>query len=204
MISERPRQFLLIAAAAVAISVLLNALLNAEITIPAPKTPEQLQSEAVLAIEKGKAIARQRAAAEQQRREREYQQARERARREDAATPAPQLVLQKANDGHYHAEGEIDGVPVNFLIDTGATITALPRQYRQLIPSRPCRVIYSNTANGTTTTCRFTSSTLSVGPFRIAPTEIAIIDTLNTPLLGMNVLNTFKISTENGQMRIGP
>ena len=39
---------------------------------------------------------------------------------------AAMVVLEQDRNGHYEAEGQINGRPVTFLVDTGATDVALP------------------------------------------------------------------------------
>ena len=36
-----------------------------------------------------------------------------------------EAVLDRQSDGHFYAEAYVDGSPVNFLVDTGATVVAL-------------------------------------------------------------------------------
>ncbi|HQD16322.1 MAG TPA: retroviral-like aspartic protease family protein, partial [Ottowia sp.] len=36
------------------------------------------------------------------------------------------IELRRAPDGHFHWPGRVNGVAVDFLVDTGATRTALP------------------------------------------------------------------------------
>jgi aspartyl protease family protein len=36
------------------------------------------------------------------------------------------LILPRGADGHFEADGEIDGARVRFMIDTGATSVAMP------------------------------------------------------------------------------
>ena len=36
-----------------------------------------------------------------------------------------ELVIERAPDGHYYADAEVNGAPVHFLIDTGTTTIAL-------------------------------------------------------------------------------
>ena len=43
------------------------------------------------------------------------------------AAGASELVLTRARDGHYYADGEINGKAVKFLLDTGATQIAMSR-----------------------------------------------------------------------------
>ncbi len=65
---------------------------------------------------------------------------------------ALQVVLQRNRAGHYVASGSINGQPVRFLIDTGATNVALPLALAQRLelPLRPGGI--GITANGSVRT----------------------------------------------------
>src|SRR5690606_29838277 len=39
--------------------------------------------------------------------------------------PGGEIVFRRANDGHFHVEAEVDGRPIRFLVDTGATDVVL-------------------------------------------------------------------------------
>lgn len=39
-----------------------------------------------------------------------------------------EIVIPRSGDGHYYLAGSINGQPVTFLIDTGATVVAISRQ----------------------------------------------------------------------------
>lgn len=41
------------------------------------------------------------------------------------ARPAPDIVLDRKADGHFYATVEVNGRPIRFLVDTGATAIAL-------------------------------------------------------------------------------
>jgi len=43
-------------------------------------------------------------------------------------TAAGEVVLKRGSGGHFTAGGSINGEPVRFLVDTGATQIAIPRQ----------------------------------------------------------------------------
>lgn len=46
----------------------------------------------------------------------------------NVVSTAAELVLQRARDGHYYADGEINGRRVKFMLDTGATQIAMSRR----------------------------------------------------------------------------
>lgn len=62
---------------------------------------------------------------------------------------AREVVLQRNRMGHYVANGEINGVPVTFLLDTGATGVALSPQIARLADVPHGQPIVTRTANGT-------------------------------------------------------
>ena len=40
--------------------------------------------------------------------------------------PGSELVLKRSRNGHYFFPGTINGQPVTFLLDTGATLVSVP------------------------------------------------------------------------------
>ena len=58
------------------------------------------------------------------------------------------VVLKRNRFGHYYARGAINGKPVEFLLDTGATVVSIPEQVaaRLGLERGPPRVV--QTANG--------------------------------------------------------
>ena len=59
------------------------------------------------------------------------------------------VVLQRNHQGHYLAPGSINGKPVRFLLDTGATDISIPGGIAGKLNLVPGQVSYANTANGT-------------------------------------------------------
>ncbi len=78
---------------------------------------------------------------------------------------ASELVLQRNRVGHYVAPGTINGRPVVFLLDTGATQVSVPAHLGEelgLAPGAPGQVI---TANGAVTVRSTVIAELGLGPF---------------------------------------
>lgn len=59
------------------------------------------------------------------------------------------VVLQRNRQGHYVAPGEINGVPVTFLLDTGATDISIPGKLSRKLGLKAGQPFYARTANGT-------------------------------------------------------
>ena len=96
-------------------------------------------------------------------------------------------------DGHYWLEAQLNGVPANFLVDTGATVTAVSQEVadRAGLTARtggiPVRI---TTANGSINAQISTADTLSFGNVEASGIDVVIAPNLcQTNVLGMNVLS---------------
>jgi aspartyl protease family protein len=115
------------------------------------------------------------------------------------------LEIKRAADGHYYVKGSIDGHDVDFLIDTGASSVAISSGLADTIGLTQCRPVNSRTANGSVSGCLARAGVLAFGGYRIERPEINVLPNLRGPaLLGMNVLERFRIEQHNGVMRITP
>ena len=112
------------------------------------------------------------------------------------AAPADQTVgdaeLTKAADGHYWAQGDVDGTAVRFLVDTGASTVALTGDDARRLGFDPQSLTYDvpvHTASGATHAARIHLSSLSVGGARVEDVDAMVVNQgLTTSLLGMSYL----------------
>lgn len=63
-------------------------------------------------------------------------------------TPNSEVVLKRNHDGHYVANGSINGFPVVFLLDTGATTISIPNNVARKIGLKKGVSYKADTANG--------------------------------------------------------
>lgn len=113
------------------------------------------------------------------------------------------MELRQGVGGHYVVDGTVAGTPVRFMLDTGATITAVSADFAQRARLYSCRPTTSNTANGTTSACLARVAELSFGHFRMTDVDVLILPQMSgEALLGMNVLRHFGIEQRGGAMRI--
>jgi len=112
------------------------------------------------------------------------------------------LVLNQRKNGHYLLNGRIKGKSLTFIIDTGASAVSLSRS-AAMSAQIYCRdQILMRTANGSTSACTATIPNLELGPFKLKNVPAIIMPNLDHPLLGMNILQNFRVEQENGEMRI--
>ena len=60
-----------------------------------------------------------------------------------------EVVLQRNRKGHYVTSGDINGQPVTFMLDTGASDISIPARVASRLGLEKGAPLYFNTANGT-------------------------------------------------------
>lgn len=101
-----------------------------------------------------------------------------------------EVTLKRNRMGHYVANGFINGKPVVFFLDTGATNVAIPDDIaNQLQLARGARS-YVSTANGLTEAANTQLTSLSLGTIKLFDVRASIVSGFqsNTILLGMSAL----------------
>jgi len=109
---------------------------------------------------------------------------------------ARSLTVSRSRDGHFHLEGEVNGTSVDFLVDSGASVTTLAwhdaeRAGLAVDGLRFDRMV--QTASGTALAARARLDRLAIGPYLLSDVAVSVMPrgTLPMSLLGMNVLNSF-------------
>jgi aspartyl protease family protein len=115
-----------------------------------------------------------------------------------------EVVLTRNRSGHYRFDGEINRHKVTFLVDTGATITAIPGRLQQSLGLKPGPATSVSTANGTTTAYLTRLDQLSIGQIELFDVNASIIPGMdvNEILLGMNVLKHFELVQRGDELII--
>lgn len=107
-------------------------------------------------------------------------------------TPASFAAVARSGDGHYWAQADIDGQPIRFLVDTGATNVVLTRADARRLGIDPDVLTYDRpvmTAEGRTEAAAVVLDHLSIAGARVNRVEALVIgDGLETSLLGMSYL----------------
>ena len=112
------------------------------------------------------------------------------------------ITLERARDGHFHWPGRLSGVQVDFLVDTGATSTAIPAALAQRAGLATSGSVRSNTAGGVVVGTLGTADVELDGGVTAQRLRVAVLPDLKTPLLGMDVLSRLRITQEGQRMRI--
>lgn len=112
--------------------------------------------------------------------------------------------LRRAIDGHFHVSGTINGQPIVFLVDTGASTVAIGDAMSQQLALRDCRPRTYATAGGAVRGCEARADEVTVAGVRFRDVRVAVLPDQpdGLALLGMNVLGNFRIETEGSTMRL--
>lgn len=101
--------------------------------------------------------------------------------------------IPMAPDGHFWLRAQINGVPANFLVDTGATLTAISQDLadRAAIKPRPGGLpVTINTANGPVSAELSTIGEMRFGSVAARGLDVVIAPSLGqTNVVGMNLLS---------------
>ena len=113
-----------------------------------------------------------------------------------------ELVIKQNDVGQYISEGTVNGHAVTFMVDTGAFRVSLPPSVAKAARLNCQEQVLIDTANGPIQACSITIPKFKFGSFVLHNVLAIIAPNLSQPLLGMNVLQQFKIAQEQGRMRI--
>ena len=127
-------------------------------------------------------------------------QARERATRFQAARGV--IELRRAPDGHFHWPGRVNGTPVEFLVDTGASRTALPGHLVANLPREG--EVRAVTAGGIAHGHQVLVDLELAGGIRVQRLPATALPDLRSPLLGMDVLSRMRFVQDGGVLRLEP
>jgi aspartyl protease family protein len=78
----------------------------------------------------------------------DYFEQRQQARLQPYALSTGELVIARQRDGLFHVVGEVNGQPVKFLVDTGASHVSISQALAEKAGLPPGSPITLNTANG--------------------------------------------------------
>lgn len=100
-----------------------------------------------------------------------------------------------AADGHYYLTAAVNGVPVRFVVDTGATDIVLTRRDAARAGIDVAGLSYigqARTANGTIATAPVRITSMELGPIHDSNVRAVVNDSdMDTSLMGMTYLTRF-------------
>ena len=123
-----------------------------------------------------------------------------------AATGDRQSVSLTADvRGHFAAAGSLNGYPMSFLVDTGATSIAISaaEAKRMGLDYKAGQATGVSTAAGMVPAWRVKFNTVKVGSIEVNQVDGMVVETgLNVPLLGMSFLNRMEMRRDGQTMTL--
>lgn len=106
------------------------------------------------------------------------------------------IRIQQSADGHFWVDANVNAQPVRFLIDSGATTTAMNLRTAQMsgvdVSDSPFPVILS-TANGSVQAQRGSIDSLQIGPMEVRNLPVVVAPEFgDSNVIGMNFLSSLR------------
>ncbi len=114
------------------------------------------------------------------------------------------VVLIRNRYGHYVASGRINGHPVDFLVDTGASDVNVPASVAKRLALTRGAPFYARTANGTITVYRTRLDSVQLGGIRLEDLNGSINPNMegDSVLLGMEFLKRLDFSQSGRELTL--
>jgi aspartyl protease family protein len=122
-----------------------------------------------------------------------------------AASDRQSVTLYADSRGHFITDGSVNGIPVRFMVDTGATVIALPASDARRLGMDYLKGARGmvQTANGPAPAYRVQLDVVKLGGVQLNNVEAIVIEQgLNVALLGMSFLNRVEMRREGELMML--
>ena len=115
-----------------------------------------------------------------------------------------EVVLERNRQGHYIANGKLNGIPVTFLLDTGATEVAVPSGVADKAGLNRGRAQQASTANGVVTVFSTEIDELRIGNIVLYDIDASVTPSIlgNTILLGMSALRQIEFTQRGSNLTL--
>ena len=129
----------------------------------------------------------------------------DRSARQTASANGEAVVLERAEDGHFYADAEINGTTIRFMVDTGATSVALTEQDAATLGIELADEDFTERGSGVGGIVGLkpvTLDSLAVGDIEITGVDAVVAkSSMNVSLLGQSWLSRLdKMTVQGDQM----
>ena len=114
-----------------------------------------------------------------------------------------EIVIPVSRDGHYYLDGAVNGVPLRFMIDTGASYVSVGAEFARSAGLPEGIPGYFSTANGRVEGRVVRQQTVKADVFELSGLTVAVMPAHGGEgLLGQNFLRHFDVSQAGGTLRL--
>lgn len=111
-----------------------------------------------------------------------------------------EVIIPRSADGHYYVQGFINGYPVNFLVDTGASIVSVGTEFARKANLPKGRPATFSTAGGIVQGEMVFDQTIEAGGIVINGLHVSVGLHGDKALLGQNFLRKIDVVQSNDKM----
>lgn len=122
-------------------------------------------------------------------------------------TASGDLVIPKSRDGHFYATGSVNGRPVTFMVDTGASLVTVSAPFAHGAGIGAGVPTVFKTANGDLEGRIVSDVPVTLGPIRVSGVRVGVGlvgGDANDALLGQSFLSKFDVLLSQEQMILRP
>ena len=115
------------------------------------------------------------------------------------------LIIPRARDGHFYVTGAVNGEPVNFLVDTGASLVMVSEPLARKAGLSGGVPTVFKTAYGNMPGQIVRNVSVNVGPLNVSGVRVAvglIGHEMGDALLGQSFLSQFEITLQKDEMTL--
>ena len=123
--------------------------------------------------------------------------------KQQIVTATGDLIIPRSKDGHFYAQGTVNGRPANFMVDTGATLVMVSEQFSRRAAMASGVPAVFQTANGELSGRIVPNVPITLGPISVSGVRVAvglIGRDVGDALLGQSFLSKFDVVLEKDQM----
>ena len=113
------------------------------------------------------------------------------------------LVIPRAKDGHFYAMGLVNGKPVNFMVDTGASMVTVSEEFAKSAGLARGSATIFKTANGDLPGRIVPGVPVALGPVSVSSVRVGVGlvgGNASEALLGQSFLSRFEVLMSKEQM----
>lgn len=105
-----------------------------------------------------------------------------------------EIVIPRSRDGHFYVAGQINGQPVTFLVDTGASTVSIKSDLARRLGLPRGRPVAVGTAGGIAQGEEIAGQTVMLGGIAVRDVRIVVLAGMpGEALLGQNVLRHLEV-----------